>query len=119
VIDVALTPSSLGVTSTAVVIDALRATSTIAQALACGYRRVLCCSDRARAVELRAPGRVLAGEVACVRPAGFDLGNSPREMATPRGEELILVTTNGTGAIVAAAGIAAEVVLAARFRLSC
>ena len=117
-IDVALTPSSLRVTSTAVVIDALRATSTIAQALACGYRRVLCCDDRARAVELRAPGRVLAGEVACVRPAGFDLGNSPREMATPRGEELILVTTNGTGAIVAAAGIADEVVLAAQVNLA-
>lgn len=117
-IDVVLTPSALRDTSTAVVIDALRATSTIAQALACGYRRVLCCQDRARAVELRAPGRVLAGEVACVRPAGFDLGNSPREMATPRGVELVLVTTNGTRAIVAAAGVADEVVLAAQVNLA-
>lgn len=116
-IDVALTPSALRVTPTAVVIDALRATSTIAQALAGGYRRVLCCADRERALELRAPGRVLAGEVACVRPAGFDLGNSPRDMALPRGDELVLVTTNGTRAIVAAAGMAGEVVLAALVNL--
>lgn len=112
-IDVALTPAALRATATAVVIDALRATSTIAQALAGGYRRVLCCDDHGRSAELRAPGRVLAGELACVRPAGFDLGNSPREMATPRGDELILVTTNGTHAIVAAAAMADEVVLAA------
>lgn len=117
-IDVALTPAALRVTSTAVVIDALRATSTIAQALAGGYRRVLCCADRERAVELRAPGRVLAGELASVRPAGFDLGNSPREMAVPRGDELVLVTTNGTRAIVEAAAMADEVVLAALVNLS-
>lgn len=117
-IDVALTPSALRVTSTAVVIDALRATSTIAQALAGGYRRVLCCADRARAAELRAPGRVLAGELAGVRPAGFDLGNSPREMTIPRGDELILATTNGTRAIVEAAAMADEVVLAALVNLA-
>ncbi|MGI8781665.1 MAG: 2-phosphosulfolactate phosphatase [Solirubrobacteraceae bacterium] len=117
-IDVAPTPSALRAASTAVVIDALRATSTIAQALAGGYRRVLCCADRARALELRAPGRVLAGEVACARPAGFDLGNSPREMATRRADELVLVTTNGTPAIVAAAAMADEVVLAALVNLA-
>lgn len=116
-IDVALTPSALRTTPTAVVIDALRATSTIAQALAGGYRRVLCCGDRSRALELRAPGRVLAGELGCVRPAGFDLGNSPREMATPRGDELVLATTNGTRAIVETAATAAEVLLAALVNL--
>lgn len=116
-IDVALTPSTLSFTSTVVVIDALRATSTIIQALAGGYRRVLCCADRTRAVELRAPGRVLAGELECVRPTGYDLGNSPREMTTPRGEELILATTNGTRAIVQAAAMADEVVLAALVNL--
>jgi 2-phosphosulfolactate phosphatase len=100
-----------------VVIDALRATSTIAQALAGGYSRVLCCADPVRALELRAPGRVLAGEVECVRAAGFDLGNSPRAMATPRGQELVLATTNGTRAIVDATAVAGEVVLAALVNL--
>jgi 2-phosphosulfolactate phosphatase len=117
VIDVALTPRELEATRTAVVIDALRATSTIAQALAGGYRRVLCCTDRERAAGLRGSGRVLAGEVACLRPAGFDLGNSPCEMGSPRGDELVLVTTNGTRAIVAAAAVAEEVVLAALVNL--
>jgi 2-phosphosulfolactate phosphatase len=74
---------------------------------------VLCCDDHARALELRGPGRVLAGEVDALRPSGFDLGNSPEEVVTPRGDELILATTNGTRAIVAAAAIAGEVVLAA------
>ena len=118
VIDVALTPAALRATSTAVVVDALRATSTIAQALAGGYQRVLCCADHAQARELRAPGRVLAGEVECLRPAGFDLGNSPREMTTPGGAELVLVTTNGTRAIVQAAQSAEEVVLAALVNLA-
>ena len=117
-IDVALTPSALRTTSTVVVIDALRATSTIAQALAAGYRRVLCCADQARALELRGPGRVLAGEEGCVRPAGFDLGNSPRDMTIARGQELVLVTTNGTRAIVQAAALADEVVLAALVNLA-
>ena len=48
---------------------------------------------------------MLAGERGCVRPEGFDFGNSPREFADgpPLGETLVLTTTNGTRAIVAAA----------------
>jgi len=117
-IDVAFTPPALSAGSTAVVIDALRATSTIAQALAGGYRRVLCCADHARAQELRAPGRVLAGESGCRRPPGYDLGNSPVEMCAQRGAELILATTNGTRAIVSVAALADEVLLAALVNLN-
>ena len=45
-------------------------------------------------------GTVLAGERECVRPEGFEMGNSPREFAdgTARGETLVLSTTNGTRA---------------------
>ena len=46
---------------------------------------------------------VLAGERECVRIPGFDLGNSPREFVEPHGDTVILTTTNGTRALVAAA----------------
>jgi 2-phosphosulfolactate phosphatase len=52
---------------------------------------------------MRGPGRVLAGEEACVPPPGFDLGNSPAGVETASGRELVLATSNGTPAIVAAA----------------
>jgi 2-phosphosulfolactate phosphatase len=111
-VDVAFTPAEARRAPVTIVVDVLRATSTIAQALASGYRRVLCCSEIEEARELRErfDGAVLAGERRAEAIAGFDLGNSPREVTEPRGEALILTTTNGTRAIVAAAANA-EVVL--------
>jgi 2-phosphosulfolactate phosphatase len=111
-VDVCFTPREIRPVEVAVVVDVLRATSTIVQALAVGYPRVVCCRSVATARELRAPGRVLAGESACVRVPGFELGNSPAAMATVgrRGEELVLATTNGSPAVVAASR-AAELVL--------
>jgi 2-phosphosulfolactate phosphatase len=111
-VDVCFTPREIRPVEVAVVVDVLRATSTIVQAFAVGYRRVVCCESIANARELRAPGRVLAGETGCVRPPDFELGNSPVTMATAerRGEELVLATTNGSPAVVAAA-LAAERVL--------
>ncbi len=96
---------------TAVVVDVLRATSTIAQALAAGYRRVLCCAEieEAWALRERLGEGVLAGERRAAAIPGFDLGNSPREFLEPRGDTLILSTTNGTRAIVAAAANAGTV----------
>ncbi|MEA2299874.1 MAG: 2-phosphosulfolactate phosphatase [Solirubrobacteraceae bacterium] len=102
-IDVALTAAGVRPAGVAVVIDVLRATTTIAQALAGGYERVLCTASREQALEMRGPGRVLAGEEACVPPPGFDLGNSPAGVETASGRELVLATSNGTPAIVAAA----------------
>jgi phosphosulfolactate phosphohydrolase-like enzyme len=51
-VHVAFTPDRAAPAAVGVVVDVLRATSTIAQALASGYRRVLCCSelDDARAL---------------------------------------------------------------------
>ena len=104
-VHVAFTPAEAVPARTAVVVDVLRATSTIAQALAGGYERVVCCSeiDEAEALREAYPEAMLAGERRCVRIPGFDLGNSPQEFVQPGGKTVILTTTNGTRALVAAA----------------
>ncbi|MDP9188276.1 MAG: 2-phosphosulfolactate phosphatase [Actinomycetota bacterium] len=103
-VDVGLTPAEIPPGDVAVVVDVLRATSTIVQALDAGYRRVLCCDSLDAARSLRGDGRVLAGERKCMRAPDFELGNSPAAIASqpPLGEELVLATTNGSPAIVAA-----------------
>lgn len=116
-IDVAFTPDGVHPASTVVAVDVLRATSTIVQALAGGYERVLCCGDRDRALELRGPERVVAGEQDSRRPEGFDLGNSPEEFVEPRARELVLATTNGSPTILGAAEVADEVVLGSLLNL--
>jgi 2-phosphosulfolactate phosphatase len=118
VIDVAFTRAELRAADVAVVVDVLRATSTATQALASGYRRVLCAETIERALELRGPGRVLAGERHCIKPPGFDLGNSPTDTLERRGDELVLATTNGAPTIVAATGHAPRVLLACLLNLS-
>jgi 2-phosphosulfolactate phosphatase len=112
-VDVCFTPREIRPADAAVVVDVLRATSTIVQAVAAGYPRVLCCSSLATARGLRAAGRVLAGERDCVRVPDFELGNSPTAVATngPHGAELVLATTNGSPAIVAASSAARRVVI--------
>lgn len=116
-IDVAFTRTELRSVEVAVVIDVLRATSTVTQALAAGYPSVVCVDAVERAIGLRASGRVLAGEQHCLMPPGFDQGNSPRDAATRRGEELVLATTNGAPTIVAAAARARHVLLASLLNL--
>src|ERR671932_2644029 len=104
-VDVAFTPDAAAPASVGIVVDVLRATSTIAQALASGYERVLCCAEIDHALALRAelPDSLLGGERKAVRVEGFDVGASPREFLDPRAETLILSTTNGTRAILTAA----------------
>jgi 2-phosphosulfolactate phosphatase len=113
-IDVAFTPTESAAASTGVVIDVIRATSTICQALASGYERVLCTAEieEARALRGELDGAVLGGERENRVIPGFDLGNSPREYVEPIGEELILTTTNGTRAIVATAARSDRVFIA-------
>lgn len=110
-IDVAFTRAEVRSAQVAVVIDVLRASSTITLALASGYRRVLVADALEGAEALRGPGRVLAGERECERPPGFDLGNSPQGTDPPQGEELVLATTNGAPTIVAAAAEAEDVLV--------
>jgi 2-phosphosulfolactate phosphatase len=116
-IDVAFLGTDARPARIAVVIDVLRATSTITVALASGYERVLVAGSIEEAKTLRAPGRVLAGEVRCAPAPGFDLGNSPQDFRSPLGAELVLATTNGAPAIVASAAVADEVLVASMLNL--
>jgi 2-phosphosulfolactate phosphatase len=104
-VDVAFTPAEEAAAPVGIVVDVLRATSTIAQALACGYRRVLCCAEieEARVLRESLDDALLGGERNAIRVEGFEVGASPREFLEPRAETLILSTTNGTRAILAAA----------------
>jgi len=119
-VHVAFTPAEEAAAPVGIVVDVLRATSTIAQALAAGYRRVLCCAEIEQALALRAsvPGSLVGGERSAVRVEGFDAGASPREFLEPRAETLILSTTNGTQAILAAAARCDEVLLGSLLNLS-
>ena len=118
-IDVAFTPAEEVSAPLAIVVDVLRATSTIAQALAAGYERVLCAGEIAEALELRAalPDSLLGGEREAQRVEGFDVGASPREFLEPAASTLVLSTTNGTRAILTAAAHAEEVVLGSLLNL--
>ena len=116
-IDVAFTPAETRAAGVAVVVDVLRATTTATQALASGYRRVLCVDSLERALRMRADGRVLAGEQHGKRPLGFDLGNSPRDVVKDPAEELVLATTNGAPTIVEASRRSPVVLLACLLNL--
>jgi 2-phosphosulfolactate phosphatase len=119
-VHVAFTPSEAATAELGVVVDVVRATSSITQALASGYRRVLCCAEVEQARALRASlgdAAVVGGERDAIRIEGFDLGASPRELLEPRAETLILSTTNGTRAILTAAERCDEVVLGSLLNL--
>jgi 2-phosphosulfolactate phosphatase len=119
-VHVAFTLSEAATAELGIVVDVVRATSSIAQALASGYRRVLCCAEVEQARELRSSlgdEAVVGGERDAIRIEGFDLGASPRELLEPRAETLILSTTNGTRAILTAAERCDEVVLGSLLNL--
>jgi 2-phosphosulfolactate phosphatase len=88
-----------------VVIDVLRATTTITHALAAGAREVIACLEVDEARQLAARfGKgeaLLGGEREGLKIEGFDLGNSPTEF-TPEsvgGRTIVFSTTNGTRAM--------------------
>jgi 2-phosphosulfolactate phosphatase len=94
-----------------VVFDVLRATTTMTAALAAGVREIRIFGSVPEVLEAAvqvAPGErpLLCGEVKCLPPPGFDLGNSPGAFsaASHFSRTLFMATTNGTRAIVAAQG---------------
>ena len=110
-----LAPSSLA-DSRVVVIDVIRATTSITTALAAGGQRVIPTGSvaAARATADRIGGSLLCGERNGLPPKGFDFGNSPRAFISElvAGESMIFTTTNGTAAI--------EMVIDAReLRIAC
>ena len=95
---------------TAIVIDVLRACSTIATALKNGARAVVPVLDMAQAGKIasnldRSVYR-LGGERGGQKIEGYDLGNSPLEYTEEvvSGRDIILNTTNGTKALSRARG---------------
>jgi 2-phosphosulfolactate phosphatase len=110
-------PVGAAAAPTGVVIDVIRATSTICQALDAGYERVLCAAEVEDARALGSDEVTLGGERLGVRIEGFDLGNSPREYLEPRTPGLALSTTNGTRAIVTAAARCERVLIASLLNL--
>ena len=104
---------------TAVIIDMLRASSTITTALHNGASRVIPCADpdEARRIRRESPANsvLLGGERRGVLIEGFDCGNSPTEYPASRvaGKTIAFTTTNGTRALLKSA--AAETILIGAF----
>jgi len=118
---VVLTPRDLKsadvVGRTVVVFDVLRATTTMTAALAAGAAeiRVFDSLDAARAAAGQFAGpKVVCGELNCLAPPGFDLGNSPRQwdQLNCSGLTVFMATTNGTRALAAAAALKPGTLLA-------
>jgi 2-phosphosulfolactate phosphatase len=115
-IDVTLTaeavdPGSI-VATTVLVVDVLRASTTMTVALAAGATAIVPVPDAEEARRRRAAAgadALLAGERRGNTIDGFDLGNSPVEFASAavRGKTIVFTTSNGTRALLAARGAAA------------
>jgi 2-phosphosulfolactate phosphatase len=101
------------------VIDVLRATTAMCAALYHGARALIPVASTEEALRLAqtigSADVLLAGEKNCVRIPGFALGNSPLEMTehAVKGKTIVVTTTNGTKALLAAQGAAAVYVAGA------
>jgi 2-phosphosulfolactate phosphatase len=88
-----------------VVLDVVRATTSMVEALANGARAIYPTASTEEAVRLATSlGRddtLLCGERKGVKVEGFDLGNSPSEFSSDvvGGKRLVMSTTNGTVAL--------------------
>lgn len=110
--DVFFTPSEMDgvplLDATVVVVDVVRATTSMVEAVANGASKVYPVLSAEDAVKLaQSLGRedtLLAGERKGVKIEGFDLGNSPAEFSSDvvHGKRLVWTTTNGTVALAAA-----------------
>jgi 2-phosphosulfolactate phosphatase len=109
-VEVALTPAAVRADAlagaSALVIDVLRASTSMVTALANGCLALVPVAevDDARRRAAALPGALLAGERGGDPPDGFDLGNSPLEFTRDRvgGRTLVFTTSNGTRALLAA-----------------
>jgi 2-phosphosulfolactate phosphatase len=104
-------------------IDVLRASTTIAAALANGARAVIPLESSedvaTRSKQFERSAVLLSGERRMLRMEGFDLGNSPVEHSRDvvEGKTVLLTTTNGTRALLAVQG-ARDVVVASYVNLT-
>lgn len=105
---VALTPRLLRDprSSAVAVVDVLRATSSLVVMFDNGLLRAIVAENIQKARRLAlANFSLLCGEVKALPPAGFDHGNSPADLSRVsfRGKSAVIMTTNGTRALAAAA----------------
>ncbi|MGD9898982.1 MAG: 2-phosphosulfolactate phosphatase [Calditrichaceae bacterium] len=88
---------------TVIVIDVLRASTSIVAAFANGCRSIYPVEslEEAKSMHIKSPDALLCGERDGLRPDFFHLGNSPFEYTSEKvsGKDLILTTTNGTRAL--------------------
>jgi 2-phosphosulfolactate phosphatase len=93
-------------TGLTVIIDVFRASSVACYAFAAGAERILPVDSVEEALRLKAehPEYVLMGERDCLRPQGFDFGNSPSEVKDQdlAGRTLVHATSAGTRGLFAA-----------------
>ena len=95
-------PEGLPRTDLAVIVDVLRASTTIASALHAGAECVVPCLTIEAAREAAVTrGALLGGERGGVKVDGFDFGNSPTEYCSEKvaGKTIAFTTTNGTKAL--------------------
>ncbi|MEO5599830.1 MAG: 2-phosphosulfolactate phosphatase [Cyclobacteriaceae bacterium] len=122
-IDVCLSPDLMHLyevqDQTIVVVDILRATSCMTTAFAHGIESITPFAHLAECLAYKSKGYYTAGERDGKKVDGFDFGNSPFEYMNGvlKGKKLAFTTTNGTGAIVKAAG-AREIVIGSFLNLS-
>lgn len=99
-----LTPTDVA-PDCAIAVDVLRATTTIATALAAGAEAVQAFSDLDQLIQVSEPWpperRIRIGERGGKTVDGFDMGNSPLDCTPERvkGRRIFMSTTNGTRAL--------------------
>jgi len=126
-VDVFFTPQEVAaadvVNRVVAIVDVLRASTSIAVALANGARAVIPMPSSeevvSRAKTLARTEVRLAGERKMLTIPGFDCGNSPLEFTRDavEGKTIIMSTTNGTAAVLAVQG-ARDVVIASYVNVS-
>ncbi len=100
-----------------VVIDVLRATTTMCTAFDSGVRSMIPVLTKEEGFALQAQGYLCAGERNGEQVEGFDFGNSPFSFMAPelKGKDIVITTTNGTKAIQAAVARNAKEIVVGSF----
>ena len=120
-LDVFFTPIQAKPADTAgrlvVIVDVLRASTTVATALGNGAKTVMPLEGAdeviSRSKEFHRSQIILAGEQKMLPISGFDLGNSPQDFTKKavEGKTILITTTNGTRALLGVQG-ARDIVIA-------
>ena len=121
IVDVAPLPGCVSEAARKIVVmvDLLRASTTITTLLEVGVDEIIVAANPEDAFAIAGPDReryVICGEVGGRTPPGFDHGNSPTELSSVdlKGRKVILTTSNGARALAAVADARLVLVAAGR-----